>query len=570
MPSTHLLARLLSDLSREPDLDVAMERLGRTALQLTRSRHFMLAVLNEELGSLEVRLALGEDSVKAAGELLPVEMGREDGIMGYVAATGSSVISGDVKRDPHFKRLFETTQSEFAVPVRDRYRRVRAVINLESDRKDAYGGEDREVMTGLAALVSMLLEREAHHQREDALIQVGSSLSAANTEEALVDRVVQVAGDVLRLQACSIFLIDPATDTFIMRGTSGRLREHVGQIAYGRGEGFTGWVCDKAQPILLDNPAIDPRWRGKYVEFPSELVASFLAVPIVSRGRGIGAIRVLRRKSDNPFLDNRFTLDDLALLQAIAEQVAIGLENVRHTQSLIRNERMIAWGELSAKSSHMIGNRVFALKGDINELAHLVGEPTPDLEDIREIQQSLATNVQRIEEILQDFRDFVTATQLNRAPTDLNALVKETVQEVFPRRSDVELELVLDDRIPEVGLDGKRLRRAVSELIENSLNYVDRGRLRVVTRLSGREEHDRTKTSKIEQFAEIDIEDTGPGVEADRKGLIFQPFYSGRVRGMGLGLSIVKGIVDAHGGHVYEAGEEGSGAKFVILLPVTP
>ncbi|MFS8065623.1 MAG: GAF domain-containing protein [Byssovorax sp.] len=263
-----------------------------------------------------------------------------------------------------------------------------------------------------------------------------------------------------------LFIEDSRTGNYVLRGTIGGLKENVGKTAYEPGEGFTGWVCKEGQPIMLDDPNQDERWRGKYVEFPTEQIASFIAVPIVSRGKSVGAIRVLRKKSDNRYLDNRFNDDDLRLLQTIAEQMAVGLESLRSVERIIRSERMIAWGELSAKSSHMIGNRVFALKGDVNELGHLLSEAQPDLKEIGAIQASLATNVTRVEEILQDFRDFVTATQVNRELSDLNQILRETAEEIFPRRSRVELDLDLDPELPPISLDSKKIRRAFSELIE--------------------------------------------------------------------------------------------------------
>jgi len=99
-------------------------------------------------------------------------------------------------------------------------------------------------------------------------------------------------------------------------------------------------------------------------------------------------------------------------------------------------------------------------------------------------------------------------------------------------------------------------------LIENSMNYMEDGTLRISTKVV-----DRTVGQLKRRFVQIELEDSGPGVDQERKQVIFQPFHSGRVKGMGLGLSIVKGIVDAHGGEVYEAGEPAKGAKFVILLP---
>jgi signal transduction histidine kinase len=65
----------------------------------------------------------------------------------------------------------------------------------------------------------------------------------------------------------------------------------------------------------------------------------------------------------------------------------------------------------------------------------------------------------------------------------------------------------------------------------------------------------------------IEVCDSGPGIPLAKKKLVFQPFFSGRARGMGLGLSIVEGIVAAHGGSASETGEEGKGARFVLVLP---
>lgn len=568
MPTANPLIELVGALARTPDPALALDKVAEAALNLTGSRHAMVAVLNEESGHLELRTVVGDQSGLAAVRF-PVDVGRQEGIVGYVAATGSPVLSRSVIESRPYPPVFGDTVSELAVPVKDQTGRIRAVLNVESPTPNAYSDEMRDLMTSLSDLVTIVLEREAHARREEALIRVGNALGSAITEEGMIEQVIQVAEEVLMLQACSIFLYDAAADRFVLRGTSGRLRELVDQISYYPGEGFTGWVCETGRSILLDDPHDDPRWRGKYVEFPSEQVASFLAAAIVSRGRSIGAIRALRRKSDNPFFDNRFRPDDLRLLQAIAEQLSIGLESVRNTERLIRSERMVAWGELSAKSSHMIGNRVFAVKGDLNELRHILTEAEPDMEELRDLGKSLETNVRRIDEILQDFRDFVTATQIVRVPTDLNALVSETVKEVFPRRCESNLEMSLDPEIPTFGIDGNRLRRAVSELIENSLGHMECGKLCVHTHLVVPSEEERTRGAKPTRSAQIVIEDTGPGIERDKKSRVFQPFYTGRVRGMGLGLSIVKGIVDAHGGLVYEDGEPGKGARFVILVPIT-
>ena len=557
-----ILARLIRELAEETSYDRSLDALARWALTLTESRHSLIATMNDEVGCLELLHTAGDETgEKEPGRLRRVTVGGDRGIVGHVAATGEPYVTGNVRNDPLYQNYFETTLSEIAVPVRDRHGRIRAVLNVESDREDWYGEAALDTCRAIANLIALVLDQEEHRRREEALMQIGRSLSSALTEEGLIDHVIHVAGEVLRFQACSIFLLDEATDEFVLRGSTSHLKKRIGEVRYGRGEGCTGWVCDHAEAVLLQDPHTDPRWRGRYLEIPGDQIASFLAVPIVAGHQGIGAIRVIRRVADNPYLDNRFTPSDQRLLEAIAQQLATGLRLIQSMERVIRSERMIAWGELSAKSSHMIGNRVFAIKGDVNELGHLLSAEKPDPAALRRIQESLQVNLMRTEEILQDFRDFVSATQLKLEPGDVNEVVRETVAEVFPKRSSVKLDLELGE-VPETRIDAKKLRRAVSELIENSLSQDSTGTLRVATGVIRDSERFKRPAVRIE------VEDSGGGVPDEKKESIFQPFHSGRVRGMGLGLSIVKGIVDAHGGTVYEDGTAGKGAKFVILLPL--
>lgn len=567
MISNPTLASLVATVVDEQDCDRALNRLTKEALQLTRSRNAMIARMNDELGTVELRYGAGKDwALSALAEHIPIAESGE-GIIAYVAATGESYICDDVTQEPRYRNLF-SSQSEIAVPVFDKHRRIRAVVNVESDRKSNYTDDDLQLCETIARLASLALEREEMLRREEALMTIGSALDRALTEEDLIDQVLQVAGEVLRFQAVSIFLFDPGKNLYVLKGSVGRLKDKVGEVGYMADEGVTGWVCAHGESLLLNDPQSDPRWKARHVEMPGEQVASFIAVPVIVRGKSVGAIRVLRKESDNKSVDNRFTEDDLHLLKGIADQVASGLENIRSVEKTIRVERMAAWGELSAKSSHMIGNRVFAIKGDVNELGHLLDSEPLDAGELARLYQSLMTNVTRIEEILQDFRDFVTATQITMVESEINPLVQESVQEVFPRRSNVHLEFDLAPELPQVAIDQRKLRRAISELVENSLNFFSEGRLRVATRLASESQLTRSRLKRSKQYVAIEVEDQGPGVSEEKKEQIFQPFFSSRVKGMGLGLSIVKGIAEAHGGTVIEEGSEGAGARFVILLPV--
>lgn len=562
------LAGLTAEVMKEPDLDRCLDHLAESAMDFTLSRNAMFARMNDDMGTVELTNGAGADWDKAQSRRIQIGEQEGAGIVGYVAAKGSSFVTGNVRAEPLYKDLFKTSKSEMAIPIKDMHGRTRGVLNLETDQENAYSEEDVKVCEIIADLAAFAMYRDEMERREEAFIQIGSSLDRVRNEEELIDTVLRVADQLLRFHSCSIFLYDPTSDRYMLRGSVGQLKDKVGIVGYQAGDGCTGWVCQNGQAMRINNPQSDPRWRGRVLEFPSEKIASFLAVPIMTRAKSIGAFRVVRRVSDNPFQDNRFTETDERLLTSIAEQFAIGLDSIRWVQRAIRVERMAAWGELSAKSSHMIGNRVFAIKGDVNELGHLLDENPVQIGEIAKLQKSLASNVTRVEEILQEFRDFVTATQLTIKESDLNTLVQEAVTEVFPRRSEIQLEFELDPDLPPVHVDGRKVQRAVSEIVENALSFFEKGHLRISTSIAEDFQVQRCNLPITNEYAMIRIEDEGPGVDPDRKQVIFQPFYSSRVKGMGLGLSIVKGIVDAHGGAVLEEGEEGEGAKFVILLPI--
>lgn len=570
MLSAARLAALVRMVVESESTDAVLDELTKAALQLTFSRNAMLARVNEEEGTLHLRHGAGADwSATTSAEQIHITDRVAEGIVAYVAATGQAIVSGDVRAEPRYRKLFGSSLSEMAIPSKDRHGRIRAVLNLESDVENRYDAEARYTAEIIAGLAALAIEREDMAKRERALVLVGAGLEVELNDEELIARVMQVVQEVLRLQACSLFLFDPAMGKFMLRGSVGPLQSRVGEVGYDIGEGFTGWVGQTSQPLRVDHPQKDPRWIGKYFEFPGDEIASYLAVPVVVRGKCIGVLRAVRKKSPNPYLFNSFTDDDERLLKTIADQLAAGLENIRSVERTMKTMQMAAWGELSAKSSHMIGNRVFALKGDVNELDHLLRSCPVDVHALRALQQSLWTNVTRIEEILQDFRDFVTATQLSLVRADINFVVQESVREVFPKRSKVQLVFDLAPSLPEVELDTRRIRRALSELVENSLSFFDEGKLVVRTRMARRAEVLRAKLPSSRNYVAIIVEDEGPGIKREDKVKVFQPFYSSRVKGMGLGLSIVKGIFDAHGGTVFESGTEGKGARFVLLLPAS-
>jgi len=545
-------------------LDLAMDAAGgdRAFLALVEQRTGELVVVTTAgLGwtpeTTRLRLSLAQES------------GR--GITGHVALTAQPYRTGDVIHDAHYVMYFRDVRSEVAVPICGTSGQSIGVINIESAIADRFTPLHVERLVAVAHAAASALRVRGFRARETALIEIGNNLTTTLDIEALMGKVLGVAAEMLRFEDCTVFLLDEASGRLVLSASRGILADRLGETPYRVGEGITGWVAEAGQPVRLERPQLDPRWRGLCVEFPQDEIGALLAVPIVGRSRILGVMRVVRRRSATALFSNAFSEGEERILTSIGRQVGAAVENVRSYERLVRAERMAAWGELSARAAHMIGNRTFAIKGDLNELTYLLDErPCEDIRaEIKDLAASMNHGVARLEEILREFRDFVVATQLTLGTCSVNDVIQEAIGETFPKRTRIKLRTDLTSGLPSLRCDARKLKRAFAELVENAVSFQPEGGMLAVRSLAlSRDELLKYGLSQGREYILVEFRDCGPGVDDGEKERIFLPFHTTRAKGMGLGLSIVKGIVEAHQGFVREIGESGEGARFVVFLPV--
>lgn len=559
-----------------------LARYAEEAVAATGATRGFVALAEIETGGLElVATAGGGWTEEARRDRLRQRVGDDcacQTITCQVAATGRAVRIDDVTAlGTDYHPFFPDVRSVLALPIVEPGERVRGVINLESEIPGEFTADEEAFAATLADLAALRLAMNDLGAREAALVQIGKDLSLATDPDALMKRVADVAAEILRFEDCSLFLIDKATRRAVLVATRGPLAPQIGQAAYEMGEGLTGWVAEHGVPVRMGNPQNDPRHKGLHQEFPTEQIGAFLAVPIRAQTGVVGVLRVLRKRSASPWFPNEFTPADEQVLATIASQVGGAIDNAGLFARLAQAERMAAWGEMSAMSSHMIGNRVFAIKGDLNELEHEIGSDEGPLDSAARVRATglvagMKRGIFRLEELLAEFRDFVRATTLSSIPLDLGQAVRGAVEETFPRRGPVALITDYADEPLPVVADPVKLKRAFSEIIENAVTFQEKGgRVSVTTRRLGPDADlpARATVPRGIPYACVEFSDDGPGVPPGVKDKIFRPFFTTRSRGMGLGLAIVKGIFEAHKGDIVEVGAPGGGARFLILLPLS-
>ncbi|MDW8367761.1 MAG: GAF domain-containing protein [Abditibacteriales bacterium] len=550
------------------------------ALAAVHGRRAFLALVDMDRGMLVVRFTAGDGwDAEKKQRRLTLSQPRGDflqsrrGITGHVAQTGQPYVSHDVRTDPHYIKFFEDVRSEVAVPVIDPTSgRTLGVLNVDSTEVGGCTEEHIPILMKFADRAAFAVSMVEHQAREQALIEIGKELSSTVDIDHLIRRVVEGAREILRADDASVFLMDEARQVLTLAASHGPLSAKVGQeeTTYHLGEGLTGWVAQHREAIRTGDPRNDPRWKGHAPEMPPGEIAAFLAVPIEGTQGLIGVLRVVRRrKAMFAYLPAEFTETDVDVLKTLASQLAVTISRARLNDRLLQTERMAAWGEMSARSAHMIGNAVFALKGNLSELRYLIntyqcppGAPA--------LLERVMANVYRIEEILSEYKDFVLATQITLSACNINDLLWDVTADCLPSRCCVTLHLQLADDLPPVMVDAKKLKRCFSEMIENAIDFQPSGGDLTISSQLATEAEVRSfvPPPRAARYVKVEFADAGPGLAPEDKERVFTPFFTRKAKGMGLGLAIVKGIIDAHKGVIREVGTPGAGARFVILLPV--
>ncbi|MEZ0333658.1 MAG: MASE1 domain-containing protein [Gemmatimonadales bacterium] len=238
------------------------------------------------------------------------------------------------------------------------------------------------------------------------------------------------------------------------------------------------------------------------------------------------------------------------------------LEAERNRAELAHVVRVATMGELTASLAHELSQPLTAIRSNAQAGSRMMGSATTDTGEIRAIFADIVANDRRASEILGRIRNLVRKADLELVPLELNGLAREVASlvqtDTVLRGAITTLELA-DGPLPVRG-DRIQLQQVVLNLILNGLEAMA-GTDRRSRRLSIQ-----TVWYDTEQI-QLAVRDTGTGIAGDRIDHIFDPFYTSKPDGLGMGLSIARTIVQAHGGRVWAENNHGQGASVGFVLP---
>ena len=565
----------------------SLSRVSQTLLsevEIDRLYDVILNVVETETGADRVSLMLLDEATQElcveAARGLPAQLvgtarlKSGERIAGWVLEHGQPLLLTDSSPDDHTIREFmhrEELTSALCVPLKSKGR-VTGVLNAsKTGRGSPFDAHDLELLSILASQVALAIENsriyEATRNRTRelaALNELGRVVTSTLDLDEVLRLAMQGINRIIRAEAGSLLLLDETTNELVFRVSVHGDVQQSSRIRLQLGQGIAGWVVKEGKPLLVPDVEVDSR---HYVEASEEFGLksnSILCVPLVIRDHVIGAIELVNK------LEGEFDLEDLELLKSMASTVAVALENARlytelaefareleRSQSqLVRAERMAAAGKLAASLAHEINNPLQAIQNCL----HLIAERGSLEEGKRQTYLSMAgEEVQRLIALVQRMLDFYRPSA--ESPEDID--VQEALDDVFSligkriQHSGVMVHREAVAPLPSVPGLANQLKQVFLNIIINALEAMpDGGHLYV-------------DTGWDEQRREVSISftDTGDGIPVSDLANIFDPFYTSKPKGTGLGLAVSHGIIERHGGRIDVESEVGDGSTFTVHLP---
>jgi nitrogen fixation/metabolism regulation signal transduction histidine kinase len=248
--------------------------------------------------------------------------------------------------------------------------------------------------------------------------------------------------------------------------------------------------------------------------------------------------------------------DELRQLVESFNQMAGDLE--RQRRDLERSNRLAAWAEMARQVAHEVKNPLTPIQLSAEHLRRVYRDPGVDFERALEsCTQTILKQVGNLRGIVTEFSSFArppAAVLEPQDPAELAAEVVRPYQTALP--PGVALTLRAAPGLPQVLADRRLVHRALLNLVENALQAVaDAGTVEVTVREEGGQ-------------VEFAVTDSGPGISPEMRARVFEPFFSTKTSGSGLGLALVKKIVEDHGGGIALEDAPGHGTRARLWLPV--
>lgn len=385
--------------------------------------------------------------------------------------------------------------------------------------------------------------------------EVGRAVTSILDLDVLLSRVVELVRDYYRFAYVAAFLLDDTAQWAVLREGSGELGDTLKAKGHWRSVGdpsLVGQVAARGEPRVLP--------RADFHQPPTRSEAAF---PLKIGDRIIGVLDIHSLHAD------AFDDDDIRVLQCVADQVAVAIENARAYE--LEREAARQLREAEEMRRRFLANMSHALREPLNNIIGfsrviLKGINGPISEQQRKDLEIVHTNGQHLLGLINDLLDVAQIEaglmELEFKEVDLAELIQSVMAttSALVRDKGIQLQQEIHPDLPLIEADGTRLRQVLLKLLSNAAKFTAQGSITVRAWPDGNN-------------VQVAVADTGPGIPKEDRGRVFERFEKGEAgmshsQGIGLGLALCKEFVEMHGGRIRVESEEGVGSTFTFTLPI--
>jgi two-component system sensor kinase FixL len=227
---------------------------------------------------------------------------------------------------------------------------------------------------------------------------------------------------------------------------------------------------------------------------------------------------------------------------------------------LMHMARLGELGQMGAALAHELNQPLAAIVNYLQAARRLLQTASTAPPRIGEAMEKAAAQAERAGQVIRRLREFVARGETERREENVNALIEEVaaLALVGAKSGGVTTRLLLRSDLPPILVDKVQIQQVLLNLIRNALEAMESSRERILT----------VEAVVNDGLMTITVADTGPGLSPDVAQNLFQPFVTTKVRGMGVGLSICRSIIEAHGGRIWASPRDDGGTAFAFTLPI--
>jgi len=543
--------------------DRLLQLVLRAAVQSLKASSGSLLLLDPEEQTLRFKVATGLK--KSEYETRKIPLGQ--GVTGWVALHGKPLCVPHVHSDPQYLQIRTSVQSEMAAPliIEDK---VIGVICVDNLHPDAFCRDDQELLVAVAAQAAKVIqnarlyeELKKRAEELETLFAVGQTIVSSLDLKEVLKRITREAVRLTRTRLCSLMLLDETEQELAIRAEHGSSKQYIRKPNLKVSDSLLGQVVLLRSPLYVRDVKREPRYKFSDLA-AREGLCSLLSVPLIYEGNPIGVLNVYTGKP------HAFPQEEVNILTALASLSAIAIEKARLYERVMlvedyvrKNEKLSLLGGLSAEVAHEIRNPMNVINMLIHSMERDMDPNDPKRRDVEIIRRKVAQANQMVTQLL----DITRSRDPLIEPVNINQLMEELLLLMRHRFSLKNIRVLtrFSEELPALPGDRLRLEQAFLNLIFNATEAMpEGGQLTVTTQIN------RSKNPDQSPRLAVAIRDSGIGISQEQQKRLFEPFFTLRPMGVGLGLSVVQRVVKDHQGSVRVKSRPGKGSLFLLEFPL--